>query len=422
MAIDIFNEKVKSDQTSTSGINRLTIDFEDVLEFAKEKKCYLLGKENSMFILADQKGRFFRLDIGYDFNSKTVKHDKPSLCLNEISGFIHDKIDSRFEDVLNLIRSESNYAINLRSIFNTDFLDSIQHNGDYVSVLEAQLELSNYNKKNGTNYEVMFQSVTTENQIGFNCLIAKDGDNMIIKAPDENGEFGKWDDFSNYGRRYLVIKDSIQEHLNKFKELNMVELGNDLDNQYMIYVLKSDNVEKHDALKVLGTKSYDYHTAIEQATTFSKEDVILKMKELKEDGVSCFAFDDFDKRFIDLMSTHFDVSEKFVDQWIEQSNVFQSLKRTPTEIVQELTKDYLPVNPLKSIELNLLQHGYLIENREVLNLKIGKEQGLALNLKIKGQDEGVHVSLYRMPSGNYETVAYAVDLKNKNKNQNKPKL
>lgn len=422
MAIDIFNEKVKSDQTSTSGINRLTIDFEDVLEFAKEKKCYLLGKKNSMFIIADQKGNFFRLDIGYDFNSKTVKHDKPSLCLNEISGFIHDKIDSRFEDVLNLIRSESNYAINLRSIFNTDFLDSIQHNGDYVSVLEAQLELSNYNKKNGTNYEVMFQSFTTENQIGFNCLIAKDGDNMIIKAPAENGEFGKWDDFSNYGRRYLVIKEYIQEHLNKFKELNMVELGNDLDNQYMIYVLKSDNVEKHDALKVLGTKSYDYHTAIEQATTFSKEDVILKMKELKEDGVSCFAFDDFDKRFIDLMSTHFDVSEKFVDQWIEQSNVFQSLKRTPTEIVQELTKDYLPVNPLKSIELNLLQHGYLIENREVLNLKIGKEQGLALNLKIKGQDEGVHVSLYRMPSGNYETVAYAVDLKNKNKNQNKPKL
>ncbi len=422
MAINIFNDKAKSDQESRTGLNKLSIDYEDVLELAKERNYYLLGKENYQFILANEKGNFFRLEIGYNFNNKTVKHDKPELYLNEISGFIHDRIDSRFYNVYNLIRSESSYNINLRSIYNTDFLDRIEHNKEYLSVKEAKIELASYNKRNGTNYELMFQSATTENQIGFNCLVAKDGDNMIIKAPDENGEFGQWADFSNYSRRYLVIKEYIEEHLNKFKDLNMVEEENEIDNNYHIYILRSEVVDKYNALRVLGTDSYDYSTAIEQAKKFTKEEVILKMKELKEEGVSCFAFDDYDKRFIDLMSTQFDLSEKFVDDWINQAKVFQGLKRTPTEIVQELTKDYLPVNPLKSIELNLLQNGYLIENREVLNLKIGKEQGVAVNLKIKGHDEGVHVSLYRMPSGNYETTAYSVDLKSKNANLNRMKL
>lgn len=422
MAINIFNDKAKSDQISRGGLNKLSIDYEDVLELAKDRNYYLLGREHYQFILANEKGRFFTLELEYEYNKDTVKHDKPALYLNELSGYVHDQIDYRFEEVLNLIRSESSYNVNLRSIYNTDFLDRIEHNKEYLSVQEAQLELASYNKKNGTNYELMFQSVTTENQIGFNCLVAKDGENMIIKAPAANGEFGKWDDFSNYSRRYLVIKEYIEAHLNKFKELNMVELGSDLDNEYMIYVLKSDNVERHDSLKVLGTKTYDYHTAIEQAKTFNKEELILKMKELKEDGVSCFAFDDYDKRFMDLMSTHFDLSEKFVDDWINQSKIFETLKRTPTEVVQELTKDYLPVNPLKSIELTLLKNGYLIENREVLNLKIGKEQKLSFNLKIQGEDEGVHLSLYRMPSGNYETTAYSVDLKSKNSNLNKMKL
>lgn len=422
MAIHIFDKDAQSEQVSTTGKHTLTIDFHDVLEFAKQQECYLLGKENQHFILAKEPNKLYRLEIGYDYNNQTMEHDKPALYIQEISGYVHDAIDSRFEYILDLIKNESNHSTHLRSIFNVDFLDTINHHGDILNVKHAQQELKQYNKKHGTQFDLQFQSVTTEEQIGLNCLVAVDGDKMILKAPNQDGAFGEWDDFSNYAKRYSLLKEYIQEHLNKFENLNLNKLSNELDDQYMIYILKSDNVDKYDSLKVLGTNTNDYHTAINQATRFSKEDVIQKMKDLQNDGVSCFVFDDYDKRFFELMSTKFDLTQKFVDQWIEQSSVFASLKQTPTEIVQEFTKGYLPVNPLKSIELNLLNNGYIIENREVLDYKIGKEQNISGDLKILGQDKGVHLSIYRMPSGNYETTAYSVDYSNKQTNTSKLKM
>lgn len=416
MAKHIFEKEANEEQISTGGIYTLSIDLVEAIDLAKEKKCYLLGKEDGAFILGNKEKDFFVLNIGYN------AQDKAELYMRGVGGFAHDSIDSEFEEVLNLIKNESNYDIHLRSVFNTDFADTIEHNGDILLVKHAKAELNNYNEKNGTNYQVVFQSVTTEHQMGANCLVAMDGDKMLLKAPASNGMFGEWNDFNEYAKRFTVLKDLINTQLEKFKDLNMECSENDIDDNYMIYVLKSKNIDKYDALKVLGTESYNYHEAIKTAKKFTKEEVISELKKLNEDGVSAFVFNDYDKRYMDLMTTHFDLSEKFVDQWIQQEKVFQSLKKTPTEIVQDFTKGYLPVNPLKSIELNLLSQGYLIENREVLNQKIAKEQSINVNLKIVGAAEGVHVSIYRMPSGNYETVAYAVDLKNQNQNQNKPKL
>lgn len=133
-----------------------------------------------------------------------------------------------------------------------------------------------------------------------------------------------------------------------------------------------------------------------------------------------------DANLVELNTIIFHNSEKndylFGDKRSELNQKARS-KRDLNELLSELSSVYHPTNPLSIVEKTLFKEGYYFQDDNIIDAHVEYEKTKKIKIDINSPREGesIMLSIYRMPSGNYELTAYAVN-EPKSKNKNKKRI
>lgn len=399
MAISILDNYFPT-RIKNSGVDFSLKDFNDELQSLSKQnnKKYIvfafdghINQGEYYYARISKRDNIERIDFFSGFIDTNGKINS-----SEISHYYHDnyRYDIAEKMYQNIIHSCDSEIVDIKTRISEDFPTSIIKNNSSIDYNNAKKLLESYNRDNNTNYSIVAASLSSDKgidentKIGFDTYLAfdsrKSNANNILFLKYNANEI-KWINI-NESRAMLPLKEGlINSILPALQE--SINHTNDISN-------------------------YGYHIYDYIQGAFWKPNSIGYTKDLSEVGF--YSREVAERNLIESNITNINleiVSCHDNDRlWKLQRGTkkdFPVRNKTPiNDILEPFTKSYFQTNPLGKIEDALNLGGHYVKPQFYPH--VDYEKRVSVKLELQHGKEDINVSLYRMPSGSYEVVAYPI--------------